>query len=576
MAKDKAEMSEKTKPRRVKRLLVYVLVVLAVLVVFTVSVVGGLEYYTGRNEFCDNCHIMDPYYKSWQKDVHSTKNVAGCVDCHYAPGERHTFEAKLRGLSQVTSYFSGRSGGQRPRPKVQDPSCLQTGCHRVEDIAEKVYPIRDVKFVHAKHIKLDEEKIRENAKNLSDLAVRLSAVVDEPTFDRLRQLAVTVGSPEINEQKLDLLIRSVSSDPAVVDAAREYVQAVHREIRLNQLGNLRCTTCHAHNDDEKHFSVRRQICYTCHFLNQKFNTDTGQCLNCHEPPTVEVPVHGKGFKMEVGQATQAAGTMDHAVIIANKVNCVSCHADLVAGTGNVARQRCGACHDQARYYDDFDHNLNTKTVASLHTVHTSHLYASCTDCHEEIQHRLRTKEQMMLVGGFLQPVLGDCAHCHPNHHHSQVELMMGKAPNPVPPGNANSMFGSRVNCLGCHTRSVKDTKGTDVVEATKQACVICHSDDYNELFDQWINRLQASIKDANSLEAQAAKLLDGLDKDTSETRRAAADALAKGRAALEFVKSAQGIHNRNYSLELLDYATTQFNQVIAQIGSQITASSSEK
>src|SRR6516165_5609149 len=77
-----------------------------------ISVIGLVvaEHKTSQPEFCGSCHIMKPYYESWHADVHGGKLGVACVECHYAPGERETFTAKLRGLSQVASYISGRYG----------------------------------------------------------------------------------------------------------------------------------------------------------------------------------------------------------------------------------------------------------------------------------------------------------------------------------------------------------------------------------------------------------------------------------------------------------------------------------
>lgn len=40
----------------------------------------GLSYFSKDPTACTNCHVMRPYYDSWQKASHHT--VAVCVDCH--------------------------------------------------------------------------------------------------------------------------------------------------------------------------------------------------------------------------------------------------------------------------------------------------------------------------------------------------------------------------------------------------------------------------------------------------------------------------------------------------------------
>ena len=127
------------------------------------------EYQTSKPEFCGSCHVMKPYYESWQADLHGGKGVA-CIECHYAPGERTTIGAKLRGLSQVSSYVSGRYGKSRPRAHVDNQSCLTSNCHGDKRFMDKEIPLTStVKFVHAKHLRLDKETREETEQKLKEI-----------------------------------------------------------------------------------------------------------------------------------------------------------------------------------------------------------------------------------------------------------------------------------------------------------------------------------------------------------------------------------------------------------------------
>ena len=73
-------------------------------------------------------------------------------------------------------------------------------------------------------------------------------------------------------------------------------------------------------------------------------------MRCHTPPQKAITVHEELGKMseklgptEVGQK---AVRMDHSEIIARKVDCRSCHADVVVGDSSVAQRDCERCHDQ--------------------------------------------------------------------------------------------------------------------------------------------------------------------------------------------------------------------------------------
>jgi nitrate/TMAO reductase-like tetraheme cytochrome c subunit len=530
---------------------------------------AGMEYYTSRPKFCGSCHIMQPYYESWSADVHATKAGARCVDCHYAPGEQHTIKAKMRGLSQVVTYFSGRAGGRRPRPHVQDASCLREGCHKIPDFIDKPYAVKDVKFVHNKHLQPDTATTEENRRQMTALQQRLAAAMSPAALEQMDRLTVQLEDPNELEEMVRRLLEPAGQAELIVTGV-DYVTRVRRDIRYRQVAdNLRCTTCHAFTGGPEHFTTRTSSCYACHFTGQPFNTDTGECLKCHNPPQIQVPVHSKTLSETVGEARKA-GTMDHSLIIEKKVDCRSCHADLVKGTGRVSRDRCAACHDLAKYFTQFDEALNPQTVALLHDKHVADLYALCTDCHDPIQHQLKSKNAMQMAGGFLEPIRENCAHCHPNHHLYQVEMLIGQPPPPIPPGGANAMFGSRVNCLGCHTRSAVDMKGTAVIEATKQACVICHSQDYQQLFDQWISALDTRQREVVGL----LEHVEGIVKQRGGREQLPAEALKaleSGGTALNFVGSAKGIHNRNYALSLLDYSEGQLQQVLRLIGEPVPA-----
>ena len=46
---------------------------------------------SSQPEFCGTCHVMDPYFQSWETSTH--KEVA-CVDCHIPPGIAHEVQKK--------------------------------------------------------------------------------------------------------------------------------------------------------------------------------------------------------------------------------------------------------------------------------------------------------------------------------------------------------------------------------------------------------------------------------------------------------------------------------------------------
>lgn len=144
-------------------------------------------------------------------------------------------------------------------------------------------------------------------------------------------------------------------------------------------------------------------------------------------------------------------------------------------------------------------------------------------------------------------------------------MLMGVGGKGVDRPMPNAMFGSRLNCRACHSEAGSDFKGTPLVAATQQTCVACHSADYEKLFQQWISEIESSVTEATSaLERVDARLAEL----KSQGQEASADMLRRvelARANLQFVKSSNGIHNKNYALQLLDLCTQELDRVLIEL-----------
>ncbi|MFN7088791.1 MAG: NapC/NirT family cytochrome c, partial [Candidatus Paceibacteria bacterium] len=51
--------------------------------------------FTSRSNFCSVCHYMKPFYESWKASSH---DQIECQVCHYPPGLKSKFRAKIEGL----------------------------------------------------------------------------------------------------------------------------------------------------------------------------------------------------------------------------------------------------------------------------------------------------------------------------------------------------------------------------------------------------------------------------------------------------------------------------------------------
>jgi nitrate/TMAO reductase-like tetraheme cytochrome c subunit len=553
-------------------------IVVVVLIVLAAISVGGAEYYTSQPTFCGSCHIMDPYYESWHEDIHGGKLGIKCVDCHYAPGEKFTFHAKFKGLSQAVSYFSGRAGASRPRAHVSNESCLRSGCHgdhkfmdeplqigdtRVEDrwIGDRKIEVTrapTVTYYHKKHLEV-EDRLKENAKEIIALRDRLEAELPADLFDQIREIAVSVEPTPERRLKMAKLFTE-TGDSEKLDAALQLMTLEHAKLRLKQLAGLNCAACHTYDaSGMNHLRVEHTTCFTCHFTNEAFNQNTSECLKCHDPPMRPIMVHEASL---VPTSREAAPVMmNHEDIIARGMKCESCHLDVVQGTSSVSARECAHCHDQARYTRDFA-TRTTETVQEYHQIHVAEQRARCPDCHSSVTHELIEPSHVATSANFLEPVVNDCQHCHPDHHREQVELLQGVGGEGVSRPMPNAMFGSRMNCHGCHTQPGTDFKGDELIAATEQTCVACHGDDYRTLFEQWMHEIETYLKDAEASLARVQARISDIEAGRGEVPEQVRQAVEVATHNIQLVKNGNAIHNKHYGLQLLDVSIRGLDQAM--------------
>jgi nitrate/TMAO reductase-like tetraheme cytochrome c subunit len=523
---------------------------------------GGMEYYTSRPNFCGSCHIMVPYYDSWSDDVHSDAGEALCVDCHYAPGERHTLMAKFKGLSQATSYFSGRAGGGRPKAHVNDASCLTSNCHGDREFMKAPLKLGNVTFVHTDHLDPEQALLAEKRKQLVERRASLANELSNAQLSTLERLAGAMWlSDQRNAELMAWLDRQGLNDKR--DDVLAFAELVHTELRIEQLSGLNCANCHEFDASlDNHFLVAKTTCYTCHFTNQPFNVGTGACLTCHEPPTTQIEIHPARGSRTTGTTetdTQPV-VMDHAVVVENNVNCISCHADLIHGSGQVTRRDCQNCHDQDRFLQDWDQRT-TKVVGHYHRVHAAGQRARCNDCHRVIDHKLIPLGDLQDAFALLAPVRQDCQHCHPDHHQEQMKLLIGEGgfteTGEVLP---NQMVGSRATCSACHTEPGTGSKEQAVITGTVSSCRACHGDEYQELFGEWQDSIAARLREAESLRDNVQQRLAAASKPYDRDQLEADRLSRQAQQNIHLVAAGNGIHNKNYALVLLDQAVTDLER----------------
>jgi nitrate/TMAO reductase-like tetraheme cytochrome c subunit len=136
---------------------------------------------------------------------------------------------------------------------------------------------------------------------------------------------------------------------------------------------LRCTSCHAQVEVEKHFEVTQTTCFACHFKGARAGRELAPvagCTGCHPAPGGRTRVSATG------------AIFDHAPLVQRGVACQSCHLQVVHGAGEAPAERCVGCHNEQDKLD------RARDVRLVHDVHVTRTSIDCVRCHNAIAHAL--------------------------------------------------------------------------------------------------------------------------------------------------------------------------------------------
>jgi nitrate/TMAO reductase-like tetraheme cytochrome c subunit len=264
-------------------------------------------HYTARNEFCNSCHIMEPFYRSWQEGKH--KDVA-CIDCHYAPGVLEPLNGKFKALTQLVKYVT-RTAGTKPWAEVSDQSCLRSGCHAVP-VLDRPLMFGEVRFDHRQHLLDIRPGHRLRCTTCHAQISMEQHVAVSPTVCVACHFMPPGDDPDAARKSECTLCHSAPSKDINV-AGRTFQHAAYID------RGVACKNCHepTFEGDGK---VRQERCKTCHG-EPEYNARIGETVFLHDRHVLE-----------------------------HKVECFQCHDEIHHGLMPLARpetsksEGCGACH----------------------------------------------------------------------------------------------------------------------------------------------------------------------------------------------------------------------------------------
>jgi len=339
--------------------------VLGAFVMTTGVVTTGAAVYTSRSQFCISCHIMEPYYVSWQESSH--RDVA-CIKCHFPPGAAEKVRGKMLGLVQLLKYVTA-SAGPRLSAEISDASCLR--CHDTRLLAGRV-DFHGIPFDHRPHLtelrrgkklrctSCHSQIVQGQHMTVTTTTCFLCHFKDEPFNEGL---GTCTRCHQIPEDQFDLGGGVMFSHELAYDRGVDCANCHRDLIRGNgAVPRERCTACHNREDDlqriddhvflhQIHVTDHKVDCLECHLEIQhsldvhRIEHAAADCKSCHPNQ------HGEQVRMLLGEGGKSMSARHGGMAVAG-ISCPSCHRiKQISPTGTVLWKAstavCIQCHDEA-------------------------------------------------------------------------------------------------------------------------------------------------------------------------------------------------------------------------------------
>ncbi len=350
---------------RVRLLLAHLLAVFGAVLLILLLMTGGAAEYTSRSQFCSSCHIMTPYYVSWQESPH---HDVACIKCHFPPGAAEKVRGKMLGLVQLLKYVT-KTASPRLSAEIPDESCLR--CHDTRLLAGRV-EFHGVPFDHRPH--LTETR---RGKKLRCTSCH-SQIVQGP------HMTVTTSTCflcHFKDQMLNEGLGTCTRCHQIPDKTFDLGGGVKFTHELAYERGVDCASCHS-DIIRGNGEVPKERCSVCHnrpddlarigdhvFLHQKHVTDHKiDCLDCHleiqhslDPrklehaasncPSCHTNVHVDQVRLLSGEGAKSLPAAHGGMAVAG-ISCSSCHQEKGTSASGATVWKASAavciqCHDKA-------------------------------------------------------------------------------------------------------------------------------------------------------------------------------------------------------------------------------------
>jgi len=311
---------------------------------------AGFQYINSQPWFCNSCHEMNFYYRTWQTSQHASS--AKCLDCHAEPGVAGFIEEKVRGAEQVIAHFRGNY----PLPiriliRVKNAQCI--ACH------PNPAAIRDQSRTANHAVHLQKQVL---CADCHSRIIHADAAKNQPKVVALDKCE----SCHKRHADFPLLVgKHATADCAQCHPGGKYggtssqCESCHKPPAANHPGgNTNCQVCHSpegwtpakvdHNQTKLPLTGKHQqvACQKCH--GDPFTKPASAlCESCHKPPAANHPGGNTNCQACHSPEGWKPATVDHnqtrfpLVGQHQQVACQKCHGDPFTKPTSTL---CEACH----------------------------------------------------------------------------------------------------------------------------------------------------------------------------------------------------------------------------------------
>ncbi len=335
--------------------------------------------FTETPTFCGLCHQMEVYMESWRNSTH--KDVA-CTKCHYEPGFFNHLKGKWVDGQVSLAYFLSGKRPSKPHAEINDSSCLQKGCHKIENLQrDMVY--KNVAFSHGKH--------------LGELRRGMKLRCTSCHAQLVQGLHLTVH--EINCFICHYFRAGPKGEEECISCAVGSCVSCHIEPK----GDIKVK---GWNFNHRKYIARGIACEKCHtnVVTGDGHIPEGKCLQCHNEPEILSTKYSSQF-IHKNHVT------DH------KIECADCHSQInheIAPILTIVHSPtvCDKCHAQSKEIHRAPRDLYMGTGGigvpdSPSLMFTTNI--DCIACHRKGEE----SEAALYTTKYVEKALGEtCVDCH--------------------------------------------------------------------------------------------------------------------------------------------------------------------